>query len=393
MKHRRLQSTLLIMALISPTVFGFDNDHSELHGSSIARFLAPKEDLGKQIFFDTNLSQPAGQACASCHAPKVAFTEPNQTLPTSQGATPGFFGNRNSPTAMYSAFSPFFHFDSTKGSYLGGQFWDGRAATLEEQAKGPFLNPIEMGNPDKESVISKIRESSYAPLFKNVYGQDSLNDTEQAYEHVAEAIASFERTRSFNRFTSKFDAWLAGKARLNHSERRGLALFNASDKGNCAACHSIQKSGEDTPPLFTDFSYDNVGVPKNPDNPFYAMPGAFNPNGHNFVDKGLGGAIKLASEDGKFKVPTLRNIAITAPYMHNGYFSSLRAVVDFYNTRDTKPACKDAFTSEQKALTDGCWPVAEVSTNVNTHALGNLGLSSREVDDIVAFLQTLTDGW
>ena len=391
MKHHALQSALLITALFSPAVFGF-GDNSEFQISSVERFLAPKEKLGKQIFFDTNLSQPAGQACASCHTENVAFTEPDKAKPTSEGMILGLFGNRNSPTAMYSAFSPVFHYDVAEELYLGGQFLDGRAATLEEQAKGPFLNPVEMANPDKESVINIIRNASYAGLFRDVYGQDSLDNTEQAYEQMAAAIASFERTRSFNRFTSKFDAWQAGKTKLSAAEKRGFALFNDPNKGNCAACHSSSAAADGTPALFTDFSYDNLGVPKNPDNPFYSMPAQFNPNGWNFVDKGLGGSLGIASENGKFKVPTLRNVAITAPYMHNGYFNSLRAVVEFYNNRDVKRECKNPLP-EWKALKRDCWPAPEVAENVNKDELGNLGMNAQEIDDIVAFLQTLTDGW
>jgi cytochrome c peroxidase len=134
-------------------------------------------------------------------------------------------------------------------------------------------------------------------------------------------------------------------------------------------------------------------VPKNPDNPFYRLPEAHNPAGGGFVDRGLGGVVGQAGEYGKFKVPTVRNVELTAPYMHNGYFSSLRAVVDFYNTRDVKPRCEEGFVAEAEALARGCWPRPEMVANVNSDELGNLRLSAREVDDIVAFMLTLTDGW
>lgn len=294
---------------------------------------------------------------------------------------------------MYMAFSPAFHFDETEGLYIGGQFVDGRAATLEEQAKGPFLNPLEMANGSIQQVVDKVRSSSYAPLFKRVYGLDALSDDQAAYDKIAEAIAAFERTWVFNKFSSKFDAWLAGKARLSSQERRGLDLFEREDKGNCAACHTSRPAADGSPPLFTDFSYDNLGVPKNPNNAFYRMKKQFNPDGKNFVDKGLGGVLSLATEEGKFKVPTLRNIALTAPYMHNGYFNTLKGVTDFYNTRDTKPACAEDLLPEDKALKRGCWPKAEVAQNVNSDELGNLGLTEAEVNDIVAFMNTLTDGW
>jgi cytochrome c peroxidase len=360
---------------------------------SMQRYLTPKQRLGLRLFFDTNLSQPAGQACASCHDPRLAFTDPDKRFPTSKGVIAGRFGNRNTPTAMYTAFSPAFGFDKGEGLFVGGQFVDGRAATLEEQAKQPFLNPVEMHNPNKYSVVLKVRAAEYAPLFKEVYGNDALSDGEAAYDRIADAIAAFENTPVFNPFSSKYDAYLAGRARLTAQEARGLWVYEHPRKGNCAACHPSQPAKDGSPPLFTDFTFDNLGVPRNPYNPFYDLPAEFNPDGKRFVDKGLGKFVHRYNENGKFKVPTLRNIAITGPYMHNGYFRSLRAVVDFYNSRDTKPACKDHFTSEEQALRTGCWPEAEVKENVNTDELGNLGLSDREIDDLVAFLLTLTDGW
>lgn len=350
-----------------------------------------------QLFFDTTLSEPAGQSCATCHDPRVAFTDPDRSLPTSKGVIPGRAGNRNTPTAMYMAFSPAFHYDDEEGVYVGGQFLDGRAASLEEQAKGPFLNPLEMNNTSRQQVVDKVRRATYAKLFKRVYGQNVFDDTDRAYDAIADAIAAFERTRVLNRFTSKYDAWLAGKAKLTAQELRGLELYGRADKGNCAACHPNRPADDGTPPLFTDFTYDNLGVPRNPHNPFYRLPREFNPDGWKWVDKGLGGRTDLTTdpkaEAGKFKVPTLRNIAVTGPYMHNGYFKTLRGVVEFYNSRDVKPVCKNAWADETEALKKGCWPAAEVSENINSEELGNLGLTPQEVDDIVAFLHTLTDGW
>jgi cytochrome c peroxidase len=134
-------------------------------------------------------------------------------------------------------------------------------------------------------------------------------------------------------------------------------------------------------------------VPKNPANPFYRLAAAQNPAGEAYVDRGLGGVVGKASEYGKFKVPTVRNVALTAPYMHNGYFETLRGVVDFYNTRDVKPRCTDSLVSEADALRLGCWPRPEMVANVNTEELGQLRLTPAEVDDIVAFMNALTDGW
>jgi cytochrome c peroxidase len=361
--------------------------------STVVRRLPPMERLGHQLFNDTSLSNPPGQSCATCHDPRVAFTDPDRRFPTSQGVDRKLFGKRNGPTAMYAAFSPAFHFDESEQLFVGGQFLDGRAATLEEQAKAPFLNPLEMANTSPQQVVEKVRNAPYAPLFRRVFGPQAFDDPDAAYQRIAQAIAAFERSPALNRFSSKYDHYLAGEALLTPQELRGLRLFEDERKGNCAACHPSRPAEDGTPPLFTDFTYDNIGIPKNPHNAFYRMAPQFNPDGWQFVDKGLGVTVNLASQDGKFKVPTLRNVAVTAPYTHNGYFRSLRAVVDFYNTRDVKPRCPQAWYSEEQALKRGCWPAPEEAGNVNREELGSLGLSAEEVDDIVAFLHTLTDGW
>jgi cytochrome c peroxidase len=342
---------------------------TELAASPLAR-------LGEELFFDERLSSPAGQACASCHVPEAAFTDPETREPTSEGAIRGRFGARNSPTAAYARFSPPFRYNAEDEVFEGGQFLDGRASTLEEQAKGPFLNALEMNNASKAEVVGKVRKAPYAWRFFQVYGPRAFDNVDAAYDNIANAIAAFERTPRFSPFSSKYDAFLAGRARLSAKEARGLALFEAADKGNCAACHPSATSDDGTPPLFTDFTYDNLGVPRNPRNPFYRQEARFNPDGFAYVDLGLGGALGEPGENGKFKVGSLRNIAVTAPYMHNGAFKTLGEVVHFYNTRDTQP-----------------WPAAEYAETVNHDELGNLGLSAEEEDAIVAFLKTLTDGW
>lgn len=339
--------------------------------------LTPKEELGKLLYFDTNLSTPTGQSCASCHHPTAGFADPDTDLPVSQGVLPkNRFGNRNSPTAAYAAFSPDFHYDAVESLYVGGQFWDGRAANLVEQAKGPFLNPLEMNNPSKLVVILKVRLADYADMFEVVYGPGSLDDVETAYDMVADAIAAFEQTSELNQFSSRYDYYLDTGTGLNAQELNGLSLFEDPAKGNCAACHPSEPGAGDEPPLFTDFTYDNLGVPKNLLNPFYGLPPKFNPDGYDFVDYGLGAIVNDPDEMGKVKVPTLRNIEVTPPYMHNGIFETLEEVVDFYNTRDV-----------------GSWPAPEVPENVNTDELGNLGLTTQEVEDIAAFMRTLTDGF
>ena len=345
-----------------------------------------QEELGKLLYFDTDLSTPAGQSCASCHDPMAGFADPDSELPVSQGVLPkNRFGNRNSPTAAYAAYSPIFGTiteDDGETLYVGGQFWDGRANDLVEQAKGPFLNPLEMNNPSKLAVIIKVKNSEYADSFEEVTGVNlkdlSDSNVEYAYNAVAEAIAAYESSSEVNQFSSRYDAYVDGDPdAINDKEKWGLELFNG-EKAMCSQCHPSEPGPYADKALFTDYTYDNLGTPKNPDNPFYDLPKTFNPDGANFIDYGLGGFLKADDEMGKFKVPTLRNIAVTSPYMHNGVFDNLEEVVDFYNTRDV-PSAK--------------WPAPEVAENVNTDELGDLGLTEEEVDALVAFLNTLTDGY
>lgn len=329
------------------------------------------EELGQKLYFDENLSNPVGQSCASCHLPSAGFSDPNSTSPVSAGAVSGRVGNRNSPTASYAAFIPAFSFNNGDNRFEGGQFWDGRVDTLEEQAQGPFLNVLEMNN-TKQAVIDAIRDSDYAAEFQEQYGADIFDDVDTAYINVSEAIAAFERSSFVSPFTSKFDAMERGDYTFTDSEQRGMAIFNDRDRGDCRRCHSNGNNNQ----VFSDFSYRNIGVPRNEDNPFYDLDASLNPDGNLFTDLGLGGVLNDANENGKFKVPTLRNVGLTAPYMHNGVFDTLEDVVDFYNRRDL----------------DGV--VAEVAANIDdVREMGELGLSQNDIDDLVAFLNTLNDGF
>src|SRR5664279_659762 len=346
--------------------------------------LSPKEQLGKKLFFDTNLSTPSGLACVGCHGAEVGYTGPDAAINAAgavyEGAVAGRFGNRKPPAAAYAGHSPILHFDGTK--WVGGMFWDGRATgwilgdPLAEQAQGPFLNPPEQNNASSQVVIDKVLDSNYKDLFLQV-----CTDSNTYYECIGRSIAAYERSKEVTQFTSKYDYWLKGQAKFTGQEEQGLALF--SGKAKCANCH--------LPPNFTDFTYDNLGVPRNPLNPFYNEP-AWNPAGYNWVDTGLGGYLKSAgsseavymAEWGKHKVPTLRNVDLRPTnhfikaYAHNGYFKSLEEIVHFYNTRDVPGAG---------------WPAPEVADNVNTAEMGNLGLDHGEELAIIAFLRTLSDGY
>jgi len=338
--------------------------------------LSRKEQLGKLLFFEKSLSTPVGQDCSNCHKPEFAFADPDTGLPVSKGAVEGRYGNRNDMPAAYAAYIPPLHKDTVEDIWVGGLFWDGRANSLEEQAMGPPLNPLEMANLDTVSIRDKLRALDYAGMFEEIYGPDALDDPSTAFNNMADAIASYERSAELNRFDSKYDHYLRGEAELTEQEIRGMGLFVAEGKGNCAACHPSSPSPDGTPPLFTDYTYDNLGVPRNPENPFYTLSPDLNPEGFGYIDLGLALTVNDPAENGKFRVPTLRNIALTTPYMHNGVFKTLFQVVAFYNTRDVGP-----------------WNPPEITENVNDEELGNLGLTNQEVEDIVAFLLTLTDGW
>ncbi len=319
--------------------------------------------IGNLIYHDTNLSTPIGQSCASCHDLSTGFDDPNSSNPTSVGADGVSFGTRNSPTASYAALIPAPQNQGNgQGQLVGGLFLDGRAASLEEQAKGPFLNPVEMGNENAQQVIDKLSSGSYAAEFESLFGEGILADAERSYEYLADAISAFERTDIFSPFNSKFDQVSAGNENFTASELRGQTLF--SGKADCDRCHS--DNGDVV--VFSDFEYENIGVPSNPFLPAFI-------NDPTFVDLGLGAETGQARNNGQFRTPNLRNIAITAPYMHNGVFNTLEEVVDFYNTRDS-----------------GFPDAPEVDQNIDQGGqIGELNLTANEITDLIAFLNTFTD--
>ena len=371
--------------------------------------------LGKMIFFDPSLSEPTGQSCASCHAPIAGWTGPDTSINAAgavyEGATHGRFGNRKPPMAAYATFSPPLHLDSEEDHFVGGSFWDGRAtgwllgSPTVEQAQEPFLNPVEQNLPNAAEVVGKVCGGGYGDRFRNHFGLGACDNPINGYNAVAQAIAAFEASREVNAFSSKYDHYLKNPQRypLSKQERLGLVLFDREDKGNCAACHPSQPGPDGEPPMFTDFTYDNLGVPRNPNNPWYRMKG-FNDKGTTWVDEGLGGFLKTvprfahrsAENIGKQKVPSLRNVdmrpsaGFVKSYMHNGSLKTLKDVVHFYNTRDAKPVCKETGNLEPGK---SCWPEPEIAENMNTEELGNLDLSDADEDAIVAFMKTLTDGW
>jgi cytochrome c peroxidase len=348
-------------------------------------------EAGRRLFFDKALSEPPGTACASCHDPARAFTGDNGSgLPVARGSRAGTLGTRNAPTLMYLATSPGPGFSEKDGKPVpsGGFFWDGRASTLAEQTIGPLFNPNEMNNSDAVAFVAKVAASDAAPWLRKAFGDDVLADPGNAVQAVGRAIAAFEQSPAFLPFSSKFDAVLRGQARFTAQEERGQGLFTIAQKGNCAACHAMNPDSRDPhDALFTDFSFHALGVPRNP---AIARPGQ--------MDLGYCGATAGSAADsrwcGWFKTPTLRNIALTAPYMHNGHFATLREAVAFYATRDTNP--ERWYPNSEKF--DDLPPALRINVDVEMRPYHRRpgqrpALNDEEIDDIVAFLRTLTDGY
>jgi len=405
-------------------------------GSIFGCTLDPKEHLGERLFNDQRLSLNENQACAVCHSPETGWTGPVQSLNAHgavyEGSVPERFGNRKPPSSAYATLAPLFDV-APDANFFGGNFWDGRATGWKlgnpaaDQAQGPFLNPVEQALPSADDLVGRVCSSDYASLFRHVWGSSACEDVEEGFTAIALSVEAFEGSKDVNQFSSKFDAVKAGKAEFSARERRGLKLFRG--KAKCANCHVLDGS----PVVFTDFTFDNIGTPANPENPFYRMDEVLvdgepiNPLGDEWIDTGLGeflssladdsswrslpyvtpGVLALSSEElrelaaansGKHRVPTLRNVDkrpskdFVKAFTHNGYFKSLKALVHFYNTRDVLPRC-DGRVTEAEALAADCWPAPEVLENLNTTELGNLGLTDSEEDDIVAFLEALSDGF
>lgn len=405
-------STLIyILLLAAGTV-------AAIHGKSQAQrspfetdesTLTDQQLLGKRLFEDTNLSEPRGMSCASCHQPDKAFQGNNgsRIAALAKGSREEHFGTRNVPSIAYASFTPSFHFSKEKDEEgkeewvaSGGQFLDGRASDLASQAEGPLLNEKEMNNASKAMVVGKVKAGAYAGLMKKLYGDHAFDSTDQAFANIAAAIASFEMTPAFAPFASKFDRVLEGRDRFTDLEAKGFALFKDTQKGNCLACHVgdvDSKNPRDW--LFTDYTYDNLGIPRNrniPENAdanYYDL-GLCNQKG---IESKAPDGVDVAALCGAFKVPTLRNIALTAPYGHNGYFDNLRDVVKFYATRDTNPKLwyaknADGMTKKYDDLPKKYRSNVNVSEVPYDRKAGERPrLNDEEIDALVAFLKTLSD--
>ncbi len=393
--------------------------------------LSALAQLGEQIFFDPSLSASGQQSCASCHSPEHAYGPPN-ALPVQVGG-PHMTerGFRPPPSLAYLYREPPFSIGPDPGETdnpvpvgqaasqarglsraakiagaapaapavvpQGGMFWDGRANTLQMQASGPMMDPVEMANTSETEVARKLAHARYSSLFKPLFGAVILERPSFLVSEAMSAVARYQiEDPSFHSFDSKYDAWLEGKARLSRAELRGLRLFNDQGKANCAGCHLSAPGADGLPPMFTDTQYEALGVPRNMAIPANKTLGSF--------DMGLCGPFRtdLAAQTqycGMFLTPTLRNAATRRVFFHNGIYKSLERVLDFYAYRDTQPArVYPKGPHGAVAKYDDLPPRHQANIDV-TDAPFNRKLGDRpamadaDKSDIVAFLKTLNDGY
>lgn len=348
--------------------------------------LSPQAALGKLVFHDASLSASGQQSCATCHVASLGHA-------SAQGIEKGgdamqHAGLRNVPSLRYVKFNPGLQWDD-EGKASGGFFWDGRADSLQAQAAEPFLNPHEMANRTKAEVVAKLKQSAYAAKFNHVYGQAFWEDSEQSFALMTQALARYqEEDPVFAAFSSQFDRVMRGQAQFSAAQERGWRVFKDENKGNCAACHTAETDNPKQPALFTDFSYDNLGVPRNP-----RISANSDPQFHDLGLCAAHGSKAISSGCGAFKVPSLRNVAVRRVFFHNACFNDLREVIAFYATRDTDPArwygqVSQRFNDTPKRL----------HSHVNTSEAPygqkrgeQAKLSEQDIDDVLAFLYTLSD--
>lgn len=372
---------LSVLALVALPVWA----ESELKQEQIEIPAINKEQLGQILFFDTNLSKNRSQSCATCHNPDHAFIDNRQSEldgMVSQGDDPTLFGDRNTPTASYANKIPRIT-RSDAGVFKGGLFFDGRERDLAGQAGGPPINPVEMGMKSKAEVVERLLENTfYEEAFKDIYGTDVFDDVDSAYHAMTESIAEFEKSDFFSPFDSKYDRYLRNEVEFTRLESLGEALFFSQQFTNCNRCHQLKAFPKSRGETFTNYQYHNLGVPKN------ERVRAMNGLGADYVDRGLleHPRIDDPNQAGKFKVSTLRNVAVTGPYMHNGVFKDLRTVVLFY----------DKFNNSTRTInpeTGKPWRKPEVDQNLalEEEEFKARALTDEQVDALVAFMKTLTD--
>jgi cytochrome c peroxidase len=361
--------------------------------------LSALAQLGEKIFKDTALSASGQLSCQTCHEPASGHAgAPGSGAVPLGGMSMTRRGFRNAPSLRYLQQNPAFFYDS-EATPTGGFDRDGRVNSLAEQARRPFLAAHEMANISVIDVVQKLGHAPYASEFQALFGSDILATPDAAFDRMTLALQEYQQedVAEFAPFSSKYDAFLNGRAKLSDAELRGLALYNDPTRGNCAGCHASGRGANGALPLFTDFTYDNLGVPRNPDIPANADPAYF--------DLGICGPDRTDVVGirpdlcGAFKVPTLRNIALTAPYFHNGRFATLREVLLFYVRRDTNPEEFYPLDPLGQPIKFNDLPQM-YKANVNTTEVpynrspgDQPALDSAQIDDVIAFLNTLTDGY
>lgn len=374
--------------------------------AAIYRQVIMLAELGRRLFFDRALSASGRLSCSSCHDPAHAYGPLDAHAVELGGKDMRQAGLRAVPSLRYLQVTPQFteHFyesedegdASIDNGPTGGLTWDGRVDRARDQARLPLLSPLEMANDKPDDVVARVRAAPYGYMLREIFGAAIFVDREKAFSGILQALEAYEqRHDEFYPYDSKYDYFLAGKARLNAQEARGLALFNDPAKGNCAHCHISAPGKDGTPPQFTDYGLAALGAPRN-----MKIPANLDPA---FYDLGLCGPLRTDLRDrgeycGMFKAPSLRNVAIRQTFFHNGVFNSLKQVLRFYAERDTNP--ENWYSRGQDGVVnkfDDLPLKYHVNVNVEPPFDRRLGgqpaLSEQEMDDIIAFLQTLNDGY
>ena len=392
------------MGIAGPQDIGRSTDHEPFYSRSFepmpqASALAA---LGAQLFSDPALSASGKIACASCHDPKHDFGPANAQAVQRGGADGRSFGVRAVPSLKYTQNTPPFteHFvdddgdDSVDQGPAGGRTWDGRAQSFHDQARLPLFSSFEMANTDADAVVAKVR-TGHAAQFRAVFGDKVFDDAALAFKGVLMALETYQQSpKEFYPYSSKYDAYLKHDAALSAQELRGLAAFNDPEKGNCARCHLSAKI-KGAFPQFTDFGFAAIGAPRNA-----AIPANAD---RRYFDLGLCGPLRTDLQDrpefcGLFRTPSLRNVARRPVFLHNGVFHSLSEVVRFYAERDTKPQQWYPRRADGRILKFDDLPAA-YAANLDTQApfdrrAGDApAMSPQDIEDIVVFLQTLSDGY
>jgi cytochrome c peroxidase len=375
--------------------------------AEVRRRVAVLAALGRRLFFDARLSDSGRQACASCHDPQHAFGPPNAAAVQLGGPDLRQPGLRAVPSLKYLQVVPAFteHFfdnedeadESVDNGPTGGLTWDGRVDRGHTQAPIPLLSPFEMANASPDAVVARALQAGYGQDLEAIFGAPILEDRSAVFAAIVKAFEVFEQDwRTFYPYSSKYDAYLAGLTALTPAEARGLELFDDPDKGNCAGCHISERGNDGTPPQFTDFGLIALGLPRNPEIPANADPA--------FFDLGVCGPLRTDFRDrdeycGLFRTPSLRNVATRRTFFHNGVIHSLREAAEFYATRDTNPERwyprgSDGSVRKFNDLPPRYWKnLSEEPPFDGRESGGPPALTEAEIDDLVAFLGTLTDGW